>query len=147
MENNLIDIHCHIDQLCVSLWPCCCHIVAPPYTFFVATTWLSHGGMDPHCVFGGHILSYYFHGSAVYWLTSMLWVSLYSEHKYACLGNDTYILFDSCLQLLPGSPTPTPLHRYFCKVFWPSVSLLTSHFRGHMLHIKMSHLSVTSIYT
>jgi hypothetical protein len=32
------------------------------------------------------------------------------------------------------------------KVFWPSVSLLTSHFRGHLLHTKMSHLSVAPIY-
>ena len=29
MEINLIDVHCHIDPLCIGLWICCCHIVAP----------------------------------------------------------------------------------------------------------------------
>jgi hypothetical protein len=33
---------------------------------FVATIRSCHGGMDPHCIFGGHILSQYFHGSTVY---------------------------------------------------------------------------------
>jgi hypothetical protein len=33
MENNLTDVHCHIDPLCIGLWLCCCHIVAPLCTF------------------------------------------------------------------------------------------------------------------
>jgi hypothetical protein len=29
MENNFIDVHCHIDPLCIGPWLCFCHIVAP----------------------------------------------------------------------------------------------------------------------
>jgi hypothetical protein len=63
--------------------------------------------MDPHCMFGGYILSQYFHGSIVYWLTTMLRVNLY--RAWACLPrDDLYILFDVCLQLSSDSPIPAP---------------------------------------
>jgi hypothetical protein len=32
--------------------------------------------MDPYCIFGGHILSQYFHGSVVYWSATMLSIIL-----------------------------------------------------------------------
>jgi hypothetical protein len=28
-ERNITDVHCRIDPLCIGLWLCCCHIVAP----------------------------------------------------------------------------------------------------------------------
>jgi hypothetical protein len=69
--------------------------------------------------------------------------SVYFENGYAYLGDDMYILFDVCLQLMSSYPIQPPLHIYFCKVFQPSIFLLISHFKGHLLHTYLSHLSVT----
>jgi hypothetical protein len=66
---------------------------------------------------------------------------VYSKHGYAYLRDDKYILFYFCLQLPPDSRIPTPSHTCFCKVLCPSFFLMTSYFRGHMLHTYFSHLS------
>jgi hypothetical protein len=66
MENNITDIHCHIDPLCIGLWLCCCHIVAPLCTFswlrldsvmdiwihvvFLVAISLVNIVMDPQCI-------------------------------------------------------------------------------------------------
>jgi hypothetical protein len=34
MENNLVDVHSHIDPLCIGPWLCCFHIVAPLCIFY-----------------------------------------------------------------------------------------------------------------
>jgi hypothetical protein len=44
---------------------------------FVAMNQSHHGGMDPHCIFGGHILNQCFHGYKVYWSVAMLWFNLF----------------------------------------------------------------------
>jgi hypothetical protein len=58
---------------------------------FVAAIRSCHGEMDPHCIFGGHLLSQYHYGSIVYWSVDHALSHLYSEHRYACLRNETYI--------------------------------------------------------
>jgi hypothetical protein len=66
MENNLTDVHCHIDPLCIGPWLCCCHVVAPLFTFSwltldsVMEVWihivclvaisLVSAIMDPYCI-------------------------------------------------------------------------------------------------
>jgi hypothetical protein len=78
---------------------------------FVVVMRSFHGGMDPHCIFGGHLHSWYHYGSIMYWLAAMLWVIYILSigmptSEMQCI----LILFDDCLQLLLGSPTPPPLH-------------------------------------
>jgi hypothetical protein len=71
---------------------------------------ISHGGMDPHCIFGGHILSQCFHGSC-----SVLVDDHALSQFILSIGMPTsgmihiYCLMFVC-SFRPGSPTPTPLH-------------------------------------
>jgi hypothetical protein len=61
--------------------------------------------------------------------------SMYFEHGYPYLEDDIYIYIVWCLFVVfCDSPIPKPSHTYLCKVFQQSYFLLTSHFRGHLLH-------------
>ena len=64
---------------------------------------------------------------------------VYFEHGYAYLGDDTYILSNFHLQVSDHLFFSNTLTYVFCKVFRPSVPLMTLHFRGHLLYNYLSH--------
>jgi hypothetical protein len=77
----------------------------------VATISSCHGGMDPHCIFGGHILSQYFFMDP----QCIGQRSCFESSNILSIGMPTLemehilIFFDGCLQLLPSSPA---LHHF-----------------------------------
>ena len=79
--------------------------------------------MDPHCISGGHTLSQCHHGSAVYLLAAILWVT-YSPSIGIPTSILEYILtlFDGCLQLLPSSLTSHPCFEESTKCFSQQLS-------------------------
>jgi len=89
----------------------------------VATISSCHRGMDPHYIFGGHTLSQYHHGSVVYLLVAMLWVTYSLSISMTTLGMEHILtLFDGFLKLLPGSLTPYPCFEESTKHFGHQIS-------------------------
>jgi hypothetical protein len=98
----------------------------------MATINSGHGSIDPHYILGGYTFYQYNYGSAVYFMAAISCKSLSPKHRYACLGFETchnifWMFVCSFYQVL----NVHTLALNICKVFQPSFSLLTSHFRGH----------------
>ena len=88
---------CHIDPCCIGIWLCFI-ILQLHYVFCVATISSCHRSMDPHCISGGHTLSQYHHGSVVYLLATILWVTYSLSIGLTSLGMEHILtFFDGCL--------------------------------------------------
>ena len=66
--------------------------------------------IDPHCIFGGYTFCQYNYGSAVYFMVGHI-LQVFHHPSIGMPASEMehiLILFDGCLQLLTGSPTPHP---------------------------------------
>jgi len=136
-------IYCHIDPHCIGMWLC---LSSHSSTMYFSWLWSAH--VMQVCI---HIVALVaislvniFHGSVVYWLATVLWVISYFEHRYACLGNGTYINIVWCFFATSFRfSNSTPLHWRIVKcfdhqfLFWPHT------LGGNLLHTKIPHLSTS----
>jgi hypothetical protein len=93
-----------------------------------------HRSIDPHCILCGYTFYQYNYGSAVYFMAAIYCKSLSPKHRYVYLAFET--CHNICWMFVFSFYQVLRVHTLalnICKVFRPSFSLLTSHFRGNFV--------------
>ena len=128
-------VYCIIDPQCAWSWLwslSCCR--STMYVWWLHSSWFIFI-MDPHYISYGHdLICWVLHRSAVYfWKLCLVVISKYVwQLARGFFGTGLMVV-------APRHPLPPPPRwQYYCiKYFGHHTYLLTSHFRGHLLHSKM----------
>ena len=97
-------------------------------------------GMDPLCIFHGHDLLYFYHGSALYILVAMFTLSMGMPASGYLLGYDLLTFATGVPSVSAGLPSPL-LHQWYLVIHFGHQHLFWSHALGGICYSWDSHQS------